>query len=198
MQRIFLRILRILKKALKELLVFNLRWILFASKNERNNFMSNLDQQFPSRNVFLISSNQPDSFFVFETFVVYEASFLYLSLIRLGFFKVVFLGVNLTRFPLYISWKANRQYQFNIIKLLKQPTQRGMKAKKLSWHDMSSADVISIFCYKKMSKKKLMKIDHTDEENLHIFRTTMILILCQWHYWECPLPPTFQLPNPFW
>ena len=117
--------------------------------------MSNLAQQFPSRNVFLISSNQPDSFFVFEIFVVYEASFLYLSLIRLGFFKVVFLGINLTRFPLYISWKANRQYQFNIIKLLKQPTQRGMKAKKLSWHDMSSADVISIFCYKKMSKKKI-------------------------------------------
>ena len=65
--------------------------------------MSNLAQEFPSRNVFLISSNQPDSFFVFEIFVVYEASFLYLSLIRLGFFKVVFLGVNLTRFPLYIS-----------------------------------------------------------------------------------------------
>ena len=136
MQRIFLRILRILKKVLKELLVFNLRWILFASKNERNNFMSNLAQQFPSRNVFLISSNQPDSFFVFEIFVVYEASFLYLSLIRLGFFKVVFLGVNLTRFPLYISWKANRQYQFNIIKPLKQPTQRGMKVKKtkLTWY----------------------------------------------------------------
>ena len=99
------------------------------------------------------------------------------------------MGVNLAPLLLHISWKTNRQYQFNGINLLKPPIQNSMKANKLSWHDRLSTDGIRFFLLQE-NVKKSPKID----ENRSYWRRKSSYFPNGWEI-SMILPGTLS-PNP--
>ena len=95
-----------------------------------------------------------------------------LTLIRLGFLKVIFSGRGSIwpPSPLHISRIIN-PFPIYFIRLLQDLYKVGWKLKKC-W-DHVICDVISLVATRKCQKiKKLLKINNIDEENLHIFCTT--------------------------
>ena len=89
---------------------------------------------------------------------------IYLTLKRLGFFRVFFLGgeegVN------FICQEGLTQYRYNFAPLINNIFQV-----KKGCHDLFYADVISLFARKECQKIQKINENNIDEENLHTFRT---------------------------